>query len=113
MGAQARCVVWQMGPTGHSVSDNRQMNGQQGFYVVTPRSWKVTGAGFWCNAVGARDFTDRTRLPVVPTPDGMVVLSGRIAEAPGKVYQLGEDGLGPIRQNLVFLLSRKSTRRLF
>ena len=81
--------------------DNRQMDGQQGFYVVTPLQLEADGRWILVQrGWSPRDFTDRSRLPTVPTPTGIVVVSGRIAAAPGKVYQLGEDGLGPIRQNL-------------
>jgi len=81
--------------------DNRQMNGQQGFFVVTPLRldpdgpWLLVQRG-WV----PRDFMDRSHVPSVPTPAGIVTVSGRIAAAPGKVYQLGEDAEGPIRQNL-------------
>ena len=81
--------------------DNRQMNGQQGFYVVTPLQLEADGRWILVQrGWSPRDFTDRSRLPAVPTPSGIVVVSGRIAAAPGKVYQLGTDDLGPIRQNL-------------
>jgi surfeit locus 1 family protein len=81
--------------------DNRQMNGQQGFHVVTPLQLEADGRWILVQrGWSPRDFTDRSRLPAVPTPSGIVVVSGRIAAAPGKVYQLGTDDLGPIRQNL-------------
>jgi surfeit locus 1 family protein len=47
-----------------------------------------------------RDFTDRTRVPAIPTPAGTVRLQGRLAPSPGKLYELGEAGAGPIRQNI-------------
>jgi surfeit locus 1 family protein len=53
-----------------------------------------------------RDFTVRTRLPGVPTPDGEVTVAGRLAAPPGKFYEparlsgLQEAEQGPIRQNL-------------
>ncbi|MBA4255882.1 MAG: transmembrane cytochrome oxidase [Polaromonas sp.] len=82
--------------------DNRQMNQRQGFYVVTPL--RLSGDGRlllvqrgWV----ARDFLDRTRVPDVPTPTQVEVeVTGRMAAAPAKVYELGESGMGPIRQNL-------------
>lgn len=81
--------------------DNRQMNGRQGFYVVTPL--KLTGDGRWIlvqRGWAPRDFTDRTRIPHVPTPVGEIVVSGRISTPPAKVYQLGEPDSGVLRQNL-------------
>jgi surfeit locus 1 family protein len=43
---------------------------------------------------------DRSRLPEIMTPVGEVTVYGRIAAAPGKVYELGDAGTGAIRQNL-------------
>jgi len=93
--------------TGHWVPeatvflDNRQMNGLQGFYVVTPL--RLESDGRWLLVQRGwvqRDFMDRNKVPLVPTPTGLVTVEGRMADAPGKVYQLGEDAGGPIRQNL-------------
>lgn len=81
--------------------DNRQMGGRQGFYVVTP--FRLQHDGRWLLVQRGwvpRDFLDRTRVPNVPTSSGVITLSGRIAAAPSKVYELGEAGEGPIRQNL-------------
>jgi surfeit locus 1 family protein len=81
--------------------DNRQMNARPGFYVLTPFKVKATGAVVvvqrgWI----ARDFTDRTRLPAIQTPAGIVTLNGLIALPPSKLYALGEEGQAVIRQNL-------------
>lgn len=81
--------------------DNRQMNGRQGFYVVTPL--RMADDGRWVLVQRGwvqRDFMDRARVPPVPTPTGRVTVSGRIAAFPGKVYSLGDADVGPIRQNL-------------
>ncbi|WP_439519810.1 SURF1 family protein [Hydrogenophaga sp.] len=81
--------------------DNRQMNTRVGFFLVTPL--RLAGSDRvvlvqrgW---VG-RDFTDRTRVPSIATPTGEVRVPGRLAPPPGKLYQLGEAGTGPIRQNI-------------
>jgi surfeit locus 1 family protein len=81
--------------------DNRQMNARPGFYVLTPFKLHATGAVLVVQRgwVG-RDFTDRTRLPPIQTPAGTVSLSGLIALPPSKLYALGEEGQGVIRQNL-------------
>ena len=82
--------------------DNRQMNGKQGFFVLTPlriensANTVVVQRG-WVQ----RSFTDRTQLPVVPTPQGVVELTGRIAPSPSKLYDFQPSGGGLIRQNLV------------
>ncbi len=81
--------------------DNRQMNAKPGLYVVTPL--QVEGSS---NAVlvqrgwVARNFEDRNQLPVIATPSGMVVIDGRIAPPPSKLYELGGSDEGVIRQNL-------------
>lgn len=81
--------------------DNRQMDGRVGFFVVTPL--RIAGsdrAVLVQRGWVARDFTDRGRVPVVPTPDDDVRLTGRLAPPPGRLLQLGEVGSGPIRQNV-------------
>ena len=47
-----------------------------------------------------RHRSERETLPPVQTPGGEVRISGRIAEHPPRVYQLGREGQGAIRQNL-------------
>jgi surfeit locus 1 family protein len=81
--------------------DNRQMNARPGFYVLTPFKLKATGAVVVVQRgwVG-RDFTDRTRLPAIQTPTGLVSVSGLIALPPSKLYALGEEAKAVIRQNL-------------
>lgn len=81
--------------------DNRQMDGRVGFFLVTP--FRLMGSDRvvlvqrgWV----PRDFTDRSRVPAVETPGGLVHIEGRLAPAPGKLFELGEAGAGPIRQNI-------------
>jgi surfeit locus 1 family protein len=81
--------------------DNRQMNGRVGLFLVTPL--RLDGSGRvvlvqrgWV----PRDFTDRSRLPAIATPAGTVQVEGRLASSPSKLYELGEAGTGPIRQNI-------------
>jgi surfeit locus 1 family protein len=81
--------------------DNRQMNAQQGFYVVTPL--RLSGSDRvllvqrgWV----PRDFQDRSRVPDVPTPEGEQVVEGRLVPPPGRLLQFDEAGNGPIRQNV-------------
>ncbi|MGQ3002934.1 MAG: SURF1 family protein [Hydrogenophaga sp.] len=81
--------------------DNRQMNTRVGFFVVTPLRLEgservVLVQRGWV----PRDFTDRNRVPEVPTPAGLVRLEGRLAPPPGKLYELGAAGTGVIRQNI-------------
>ena len=81
--------------------DNRQMNGRTGFFLVTPL--RLTGsdqAVLVQRGWTPRDFTDRSRVPDVDTPAGEVVIDGRLAPPPAKLYELGEAAPGPIRQNI-------------
>lgn len=81
--------------------DNRQMNGKTGLYVLTPLQLEGSAATVlvqrgWV----ARNFVDRNRLPELPTPTDAVVLQGRIAPPPSKLYEFEAAETGRIRQNL-------------
>lgn len=88
--------------TAHTVFlDNRQMNGKQGFFVVTPlRLEKSAGTVVVQRGWVQRSFIDRSELPIVPTPSGVVELTGRIAPPPSKLYEFAPSPSGMIRQNL-------------
>lgn len=92
--------------------DNRQMAGRQGFYVVTPlrlhddaRSVVLVQRGW-----APRNFNDRTALPPVQTPRGPVVVMGRLAPPPAKLYEFDGAPMGPIRQNLDLAAFRAETK---
>ena len=93
--------------------DNRVMSGKTGFVVVTPmqlegREEAVLVQRGWVQ----RDLVDPTRVPAVPTPDGLVQVQGRIALPPSRYLELshtdpaaaagapGGAGSSRIRQNL-------------
>jgi surfeit locus 1 family protein len=84
--------------------DNRQMHAQQGFFVVTPLQLNGSSAVLLVQRGWVpRNFVDRSVLPAIDTPAGLVEVHGRIAPPPGKLYEFkGPQGvpLGPIRQNL-------------
>lgn len=81
--------------------ENRQMDGRVGFFVVTPlRLLGSERAILVQRGWLPRDFTDRSRVPAVDTPAGVVKVEGRLAPAPGKLFELGASGGGPIRQNI-------------
>jgi surfeit locus 1 family protein len=88
--------------TAHTVFlDNRQMDAKPGFYVLTPLRLQGTEAVVlvqrgWVQ----RNFQDRSRLPSVPSASGLVDVEGRIEAPPSKLFDLGDDGKGAIRQNL-------------
>ena len=81
--------------------DNRQMNAKPGLFVVTPLALTDSSAVVlvqrgWVQ----RNFLDRSSLPVLDTPSGTVTVIGRIAPPPSKLYELGDQQAGRIRQNL-------------
>jgi surfeit locus 1 family protein len=87
--------------------DNRQMHGKPGFYVVTPlllqdEKTVVLVQRGWI----PRNFQDRTQVPHVDTPSGVVQVRGRLAGLPSRLFELGggDSGQGSsrIRQNLDF-----------
>ncbi|RTL44026.1 MAG: SURF1 family protein [Burkholderiales bacterium] len=81
--------------------DNRPMDGRAGFYVVTPlrlagRPDAILVQRGWV----PRDPVQRDHLPPLATPAGDVEVVGRLAASPSRLYELGDGGGGPIRQNL-------------
>jgi len=100
--------VWQ---SAHTVYlDNRPMRGRTGFWVMTPLALQGTGKMILVQRGWVpRDFTDRTRLPEVATPAGLVMVEGRIAPPPSKLYQFKGVDVGPIRQNLDLAAFRLET----
>ena len=86
----------------HSIwLENRPMDGRVGFFLVTPlrlsgRPEAVLVQRGWI----PRDVADRSRLPELPEETAEVVVEGRMAASPSRLYQLGEAGAGRIRQNL-------------
>ena len=86
----------------HSVFlENRQMAERVGFYLVTPlqlegRSEAVLVQRGWV----PRDQRDRTLLPSVATPAGIVDIDGHIAPPPARLYEFAPSTAGVIRQNL-------------
>ena len=81
--------------------ENRQMNNKPGLYVLTPLQLEgsarvVLVQRGWV----ARNFIDRTGLPRLESPAGVLEIEGRIAAAPSRLYQFGGAETGLIRQNL-------------
>lgn len=71
--------------------DNRPYKGTPGFVVLTPL--KITGSDThvlvsrgWIK----RDITDRTKIPPIATPLGMIEIQGVARRSPGQILQLGE-----------------------
>ena len=80
--------------------DNRQMNAKVGYFVLTPLALKGGTVILVQRGWAPRNFVDRSRLPRITTPEGEVQVLGRIAPAPGKLYDFGSAASGPIRQNI-------------
>ena len=81
--------------------DNRQMNGKPGFIAITPLVLDGTGQIILVQRGWAlRNFADRTKLPDIQTPVGLVTVGGRIAPPPSKLYEFKGAESGRIRQNI-------------
>ena len=91
--------IWQ---SAHTVYlDNRPMSGRTGFWVMTPLALQGTHRVILVQRGWVpRDFSDRTRLPQILTPEGVVTVEGRIAPPPSKLYEFKGVDAGAIRQNL-------------
>jgi surfeit locus 1 family protein len=81
--------------------DNRQMQDQVGFFVVTPLQLDashdvVLVQRGWV----ARNFSDRAKLPAVATPPGAVEIEGIVATAPARLFEFSAAASGVIRQNI-------------
>jgi surfeit locus 1 family protein len=90
--------------------DNRPMNGKTGFVVVTPLLLEGSPQAILVQRGWVpRNFADRTRLPEVLTPAGIVTVEGRIAPPPSRLYEFTGLEAGRIRQNLDLTAFRKET----
>ncbi|PZP27691.1 MAG: transmembrane cytochrome oxidase [Roseateles depolymerans] len=81
--------------------ENRPMDGRVGFYVLTPLLLSGSDRAVLVQRGWVpRDAADRTRRPPLPDASGPVVVTGRLAATPSRVYELGQGQGGVIRQNL-------------
>ena len=80
--------------------DNRQMEAKVGFFVLTPLVLEGGGVVLVQRGWAPRNFLNRTELPQVETPSGVVDMEGRIALPPSKLFEPGKDAASTIRQNL-------------
>ncbi|WP_457282215.1 SURF1 family protein [Polaromonas sp. P5_D5] len=81
--------------------DNRPMSGKTGFLVVTPLLLEGSQQAILVQRGWVpRNFADRTRLPDVSTPPGIVTVEGRMAPPPSRLYEFQGTESGRIRQNL-------------
>ncbi len=80
--------------------ENRQMDARVGFYAITPLLLDDGTAVLVQRGWLPRDQADRTRIVAPPAPAGRVVVQGRIAPGPGRIYDFAGAASGSIRQNL-------------
>jgi surfeit locus 1 family protein len=85
--------------------DNRQMDGQAGFFLLTPLALSNSDQVVWVQRGWLpRNFQQREKLPDMATPAGVVSLHARVALAPSKLMALGQAapsvGFVHLRQNL-------------
>lgn len=90
--------------------DNRQMNSKPGLYVLTPMKLEGSASVVLVQRGWVpRNFVDRTSVPKLEMPAGVVEIQGRIAPPPSKLYELGGPDTGLIRQNLDLVRFRTET----
>jgi cytochrome oxidase assembly protein ShyY1 len=86
--------------------DNRPYNGAAGFYVLMP--FRLEGSGHTIMVARGwvqRDPGDRTKLPPLRTPEGVIEIQGMVKRDAGHILQLGAQSPpqpGAIMQNLEF-----------
>lgn len=90
--------------------DNRQMDGRPGFFVVTPLLLAPGDAVLVQRGWAPRRADDRTALPALVTPSGEVVVEGRVAPPPARLFEFESGGAGPIRQNLDLAAEARALR---
>jgi surfeit locus 1 family protein len=77
------------------------VQGRVGFYVITPLQLEGHAEAVLVQRGWVpRDLRDRTFLPQVPTPAGVVELQGHLAPPPARLYEFSQAASGVIRQNL-------------
>ncbi|WP_395690815.1 SURF1 family protein, partial [Piscinibacter sp.] len=64
--------------------DNRAMDGRAGFIVVTPLALPDGDAVLVQRGWAPRDAAERTRVPAVASPEGVVTVEGRVAAPPSR-----------------------------
>lgn len=82
--------------------DNRPHQGRAGYVAVTPlQAAEAPVAVLVQRGWLPRLSDERSRVPALLTPDDQAVrVEGRLAPPPSRLFQLGPDEEGPIRQNI-------------
>lgn len=81
--------------------DNRPLQGRAGFFVVTPLQHPdAQMAVLVVRGWAPRRLDDRLAVPELEEVVDRVVVRGRLAPPPSKLYDFGQPGAGRIRQNI-------------
>jgi surfeit locus 1 family protein len=80
--------------------ENRQMRGRPGFFVVSGLQLPDGTVALVQRGWLPRNLMDRTAVQAPELPAGVVQVAGRLAPAPGRLYEFSGAASGPIRQNL-------------
>ncbi len=72
--------------------DNRPLNAQAGFWVVTPLKVSAHERVLVQRGWIPRNTKDRTQMPPFETPEGEEEIDVRVSEGPSKMFDLGESG---------------------
>jgi surfeit locus 1 family protein len=87
--------------------DNKVLQGTVGYQVVTPLKPEGRGEAVLVNR-GWIAAGERSRLPEVPTPEGMLTIEGLAVVPSSRFLELAPDaGSGRLRQNLVIAREEK------
>lgn len=85
--------------------ENRQMQGQPGFFVMTPlliRSHSKNQVIVVQRGWIPRNFQKRDDLLAIETPSQEIEISARIAHWPSRLYEFDRAETGKIRQNIYY-----------
>jgi surfeit locus 1 family protein len=80
--------------------ENRPMDDRTGFYAVTPLQLDDGTAVLVERGWLPRDPADFAHVSAPPPPTGQVTVQGHVTPRPGRLFEFGTAGSGPIRQNL-------------
>lgn len=93
--------------------DNRQLDGRPGFWLVTPLALDGGGHVLILRGWAPRDVRDRTRLPPVGRPDGVLRIEGLALARVPRLLALGGAADGPVPgiwQNLDLAAYERATQ---
>ncbi len=82
--------------------DNRVLDGRAGYHIIAALKPEGQGRHVLINRGWIDVGPDRSTLPIVPTPNGVVTIEGIITEPPQRTFELGNvDPKSPVWPNLL------------